>query len=81
MIIDQLVQLWIFATGAASIWLVSDPSARHHTAGCWIGMAGQPAWYYTTFQHFQWGVFLLALVFTASYLRGIVNPLLKAKRP
>jgi len=70
---NTAAQIWIFATGAASIWLLSTTTGARHHAGCWIGLAGQPAWIFTTLQHFQWGVFLLSVVFSCSYLRGIVQ--------
>jgi hypothetical protein len=66
-----VIQAWILVTGAASIWLLSTSTGPRHHAGCWIGLAGQPAWIFTTLQHFQWGVFLLSVAFSISYLRGI----------
>lgn len=75
---DFLFQAWIVITGGASIWLMSDPASPHHRRGCWIGLAGQPCWLISTLQNFQWGMFLLSVVFTASYIRGIVRPRISA---
>lgn len=69
--IPQLLQIWIVLTGALSIWILTG--RKYHRLGCWIGLAGQPAWFLTTYENFQWGIFMLALIYTASYLRGIVN--------
>lgn len=68
---SDLLQAWIFFTGAASIWYMSAPRARDHYIGCWIGLLGQPAWFYTALSHSQWGMFLLSVIFSLSYLRGI----------
>lgn len=67
------LQAWVFISGALSIWLLSDPRSRFHRIGCWVGLAAQPVWLLTTFQHSQWGMFALSLIYTASFLRGILQ--------
>ncbi len=67
-----LLQAWIVITGGAAVWLTTNPGGRYHRLACCIGLAGQPCWYITTLQNFQWGVFLLSVIYTASYVRGIL---------
>jgi hypothetical protein len=70
---DFLFQAWIVITGATSIWLISNPYSPYYRLGCWIGLAGQPAWFFSTYQNFQWGMFLLSIAFTGSYIRGLTR--------
>lgn len=68
-----LFQAWIVITGAISIWLMSSQNSRHQRIGCLVGLVGQPAWFITTIQNFQWGMFLLSIAFTGSYIRGLIR--------
>ncbi len=70
---DIFIQFWIAITAGLSVWLMANPQSRFHLLGCWIGLAGQPGWYVTTVQHFQWGAFVTALIFTISFIRGIAR--------
>lgn len=67
------LQAWIFISGALAIWLLSDPFSRFHRHGCWIGLSGQPFWLWATFQHAQWGMFALTIIYSASFVRGILK--------
>lgn len=72
--IANLLQLWVLVTTGASVWLMSNPhNRRYRRLGCWLGLAAQPVWFFSTFQNFQWGMFLLSIVFTVSYLRGLAR--------
>lgn len=71
MTLEPALQVVIFTTSAAAIWLVNDPRASRRRAGCWIGLCGQPAWFWTTFQAGQYGMFLLALWYAIAYARGL----------
>jgi len=69
--LNSCLQIWIAVTGVASCWLISSSDRRLAHVGFAIGLAGQPAWLFTSASSSQWGQFLLTLVFTASYLRGL----------
>lgn len=70
--IALFLQAWIVLTGGCSVWMTTNPvSPRHHHVGCWIGLAGQPAWVITTWENVQWGILLLNLILTISFIRGI----------
>ncbi|WP_025918313.1 hypothetical protein [Herminiimonas sp. CN] len=69
----SLLQAWVFISGALSIWLLSDPRSRFHRLGCWVGLASQPIWLWSTSQNHQWGMFALSLIYIASFLRGILQ--------
>lgn len=64
---EDLAQLLILLLGALSIALL----AFDNKAGFVVGLAVQPFWFYTSWNHGQWGVFIVGFVYTASYLAGI----------
>jgi hypothetical protein len=68
-----LFQAWILITGATSIWLLSSPNAVHRYRACCIGLLGQPFWFISAAENFQWGIFLLSIAYSVSYGRGILN--------
>lgn len=69
--LKHLIQFWIFVTSVASIVLITDPDSAITAIGFVIGLAGQPAWLYSTIAARQPGMFVVSLVFTYSYLRGL----------
>jgi hypothetical protein len=71
MVLDAALQVWIFTSSAAAIWLLNDERVKRRRLGCWIGLCGQPAWVWTTLEAGQYGIFALALWFAASYARGL----------
>lgn len=71
--IDAAIQAWILLTSAIAIWLLSGRSARWRRIGCIVGLLGEPAWFYSSWQAGQWGVFALAVWFTIAYVRGWGN--------
>lgn len=68
---DVISQSLILCLGGASIWLVSrqEPWSRW---GFVVGLASQPLWFYSTLHAVQYGLFLLSLWYTYSYVQGIV---------
>lgn len=67
------LQAWIFAAGALSIWLLSDPLARRHQPACWVGLSAQPFWLWSTFQNHQWGMLALTVFYSVCFIRGIAG--------
>lgn len=69
---EAFIQIGITLFSCAAIALLAQkkPWARW---GYIIGMIGQPLWFYTTWDHAQWGMFLTTIWFTISYGVGIWN--------
>lgn len=67
-----MIQAAILILSAAAMWLVSGRS-RHARLGWAIGLVSQPFWLYATWQADQWGMFLLAVFYTGTWARGLVN--------
>lgn len=69
--IDFALQGLIIASASAAIWLLSDPRPSRRMLGCWIGLAGQPAWIYSAAAAGQWGIVALTVWYALAYARGI----------
>lgn len=69
---EAFIQIGITLFSCAAIWLLAQkkPWARW---GYIVGIVGQPCWFYTTWEHAQWGMFLVTCWFTFSYGQGIWN--------
>jgi len=65
--LDIIAQIGIFIFGIAAIILVS----RKNKWGFVFGLISQPFWYITSYLNGQWGVFLVSVVYTASWAYGI----------
>ena len=72
-ILDNLAQLTVCITGLLSICFVTSKCRRERYVGSWIGLCGQPAWFITTTINGQWLIFILSLVYTWRWYRGIKN--------
>ena len=44
-----------------------------------FGLAGQPFWFYTTWQAEQWGIFILSFFYAGAWAKGIYNYWIKTK--
>lgn len=69
----EIEQLIIFITGAISVALLACKNIKLARWGHVIGALGEPWWLKVTFKAGQWGMFWLAIWFTFSYLRGVIN--------
>lgn len=69
-------QLFIIATAALSVPLLTNtrPATFWHRVACAIALVGQPFWLYESMRTGQFGIFLVALWFTALYLFGLLRP-------
>ncbi len=64
---EILTQGAIFILGGTSIILI----AKKNKWGFVIGLCSQPFWIITSYNNEQWGIFLLSLVYTATWIFGI----------
>lgn len=62
----------ILVSGAASIWMVNQRGKIKKWASI-VGLIAQPFWFYTSFTHHQWGIFILVFFYTFSWLQGFYN--------
>jgi len=64
-------QLGIAMFGITAVWLSQDKSERYRKWAPLFGLLSQPFWFYTAWINQQWGVFLLSVVYTVCWLRGV----------
>lgn len=69
---EAALQVWITLTACAAIGLLSIDHPRSRW-GFVIGIAGQPAWLYTSWAHGQYGILVATVFFTVAYATGIWN--------
>jgi len=63
-----MIQAAILILSGLAFWM--STAVKPHRGGYIIGMLAQPLWIYDTWQHGQWGMFLLSLCFFFGYARG-----------
>jgi len=69
---DVIAQIWIIVFGCSAIWLVGR--LEHWKRWGYIcGILSQPAWFYTAIVNEQWGIFVLSLFYTYSWMQGTYN--------
>lgn len=68
---DDLVQLPLAVFSLLAVSFLSLSKKRQHW-GPRFGLAGQPFWLVATWVAGQWGMFLMAIVFTIIYGTGVV---------
>jgi hypothetical protein len=73
-----MIQAIILISACLAIWLLTAKKP-YSKWGHVVGLIGQPFWFYDSWQHEQWGIFIAAIVFTVSYIKGCYNHILKPK--
>ncbi|MFV0420609.1 hypothetical protein [Oleidesulfovibrio sp.] len=69
----MLAEIWIVLFGGAAVYLVGSPSRKSRLAGYVCGLASQPAWFWTTYHHEQWGIFAISCWYAFSWGRGLLK--------
>jgi len=64
-------QIWLFVLSSSCTFLSHDTRHGWRKWAPFVGLAAQPAWYYSTWIAHQWGAFALTLVITYCHLRGV----------
>jgi hypothetical protein len=67
----MLIQFAIVFFSCISVFLFSTKSWFRY--GFVVGLLGQPFWIYASIESGQWGIFVVAIWFTVSHIRGIRN--------
>jgi hypothetical protein len=76
--IDQLA---IGLFGVTAVFLSQSPYFLRRRWACIFGLCSQPFWFYATWQAEQWGIFVLSILYTVSWLRGIWHNWLHVETP
>jgi len=73
--LDTIAQIGMFGFGVAAIILV----ARKNRWGFVLGLMSQPFFFITSYVNQQWGLFLLSIIYTGSWVYGIHEWFFKKK--
>lgn len=77
-------QIGIMLFGVTAVFLSQSKNEWLRKHACFFGLAGQPFWFYATYNAEQWGIFAMCFLYTFSWLRGLWNfwikPALDARR-
>jgi hypothetical protein len=76
--LDIISQYIIMVLGPTAVWVVGW-SGRHRRWGYIIGLIVQPFWFITLYMNEQWPLFVVAFLYTFSWLQGIWNHWIKQK--
>jgi hypothetical protein len=72
-------QLGIALTGVTAVFLSQSKHESRRRYACIFGLAGQPFWFVASISTQQWGVFLLALIYTFAWAAGMWTHWLRPK--
>ena len=64
-------QIMIGVTGTLAVYFSQTSNVKLKRWACILGLIGQPFWFYTTYTAEQWGIFILAFIYTAGWLVGV----------
>ncbi|CAB3742705.1 hypothetical protein LMG24238_06926 [Paraburkholderia sediminicola] len=69
----MIEQIAIGVLGAGAAFLSQDTKPERRRFACLFGLAGQPFWFYTTYQSQQWGMFALSILYAIAWVRGFAT--------
>lgn len=67
----NIIQISVLIFGSLAIWLVYSQNTLIARWAPVFGLVSQPFFLIATYQAQQWGMFILAVFFTVSWIRGI----------
>lgn len=70
-LLDIVVQSTIAFAGVVTTWLTQSANDSTRRWACLVGLASQPAWFYSASTTGQWGIFVLSILCTISWSRGL----------
>jgi hypothetical protein len=68
----MLIQLALALFGLSALWMAMGNNAWARRWAPVVGLCGQPFWLWFAASANAWGLFVLSLVYSAVYVRGIV---------
>ena len=68
-----MIQLFACIFGVLAIASVYSEKEMIRKWAPVFGLAGQPFWFYETYDHEQWGFFFLTVAYTGLWLKGLAK--------
>jgi hypothetical protein len=72
-LLHHFVQAQILVLGVAARWLVGGGTQRGVRISLWVSAANLPAWFYVSWETSSWGMGALNVIYTALYVRALLN--------
>ena len=69
----MISQIFLAITGVVSIMLTQQNNEYLKKYACLFGLAGQPFWFYASYQAEQWGIFVLSFFYLYAWCVGLKN--------
>lgn len=76
----MLDQMLIAVTTIPAVFLSQSSRVGLQRWACLFGLAGEPFWFYSSYQTQSWGVFAVAIAVTFGWLMGFRNFWLRGSR-
>jgi hypothetical protein len=70
---DIIAQCWLTLFSVSAVGASQARGANVRRYACILGCLSQPAWFYTTWTHGQWGIFALCFVYASLWANGVWN--------
>lgn len=69
----MILQTMIVITGFLAIWFSQDKNKNLRKLAPIIGLIGQPFWFYSSILAEQYGIFILSILYTLAWTKGLLN--------
>lgn len=73
-------EIGIMFFGALAIYLVGKKNSKYQKWGYVLGLMGQPFWFWVTIENEQWGILIMTIFYTYSWVNGIYNHWFKKEK-
>jgi hypothetical protein len=73
------LQVWLTVFSLMAVYLSQDHRWWRRRWACVFGLVSQPAWFYASWTSEQWGIFVIAIFYTAAWARGFHGYWIKEK--
>lgn len=67
----MIEQILIAVTTVPAVFLTQSNSAALRKWACIAGLAGEPFWFYSSWQTSSWGIFVTAIAVTLCWAMGV----------
>jgi hypothetical protein len=71
--IATFANIWIFIMNMVTLYFLPNISKSKRRVAFVTGLCTQPAWIYLTITDKNYGVFIISILYTITYIRGIVS--------
>lgn len=71
--LEKFIQTCILILSALAIYLTQQSNSELSAYAPILGLLSQPFWFYETYHKKQWGMFILSIFITYSWILGVIK--------